>query len=178
MHLSLTLSPSIAISNAYVILSDPEKRSQYDQFGEDGLRRRASRYSQGFETNFDPDELFRSFFGDNFMFGGNSRKPNLPYGTAHGCLPHARSNRVCEWFQSHTMYIVLFVYPLAFVYTYHSPRSQQHYVFRNFRQHHRAHHHGAEEVCVYTCSVATSIHVDGRMLNVNSELQKGCEQMF
>lgn len=76
MHFTLTLSLFIAISNAYVILSDPEKRRQYNQFGEDGLRRRASRSSQGFEANFDPNDLFRSFFGDDFMFGGNSRKPN------------------------------------------------------------------------------------------------------
>jgi len=76
VHLTLTLFLFIAISNAYVILNDPEKRRQYDQFGEDGLRRRASRSSHGFEATFDPDELFRSFFGDNFMFGGNSRKPN------------------------------------------------------------------------------------------------------
>ena len=62
---------------------------------------------------------------------------------------------VCDS-SKHLTYIVLFVSPLAFVYTYHRPRSQHHYVFRNFH-HHRGHRHGPEEVCVATNLVATWI---------------------
>ena len=60
-----------AIVKAYAVLSDPEKRSRYDQFGEDGLNLRTTRTSRGYDPEFDADELFRAFFGDSFGFGGN-----------------------------------------------------------------------------------------------------------
>lgn len=49
------------ISEAYTVLSDPEKRKIYDQFGIDGLRENGGR------DDFDPMEMFKNMFG---MSGG------------------------------------------------------------------------------------------------------------
>ncbi|KAG4105203.1 DnaJ-domain-containing protein [Neocallimastix lanati (nom. inval.)] len=53
------------ISHAYEILSDPQKRDTYDNFGEEGLSGDAG----GMGMN--PEDLFASFFGG--AFGGSSR---------------------------------------------------------------------------------------------------------
>lgn len=60
-----------AVSVAYEVLSDPEKRSKYDQFGIDGLRQSAGGSGWGagqgdgsFEFNL--SDLFESFFGSGF----------------------------------------------------------------------------------------------------------------
>lgn len=55
------------MSKAYTVLSDKDKRYQYDQFGEDGLRTSASSYDDHAEMS--PDELFRMFFGNSFGDG-------------------------------------------------------------------------------------------------------------
>lgn len=63
-------------SEAYDILSNPEKRQIYDRFGHDGLR------SRGFEPNFtDPGDIFSAFaemfgggFADLFGMGGGGRR--------------------------------------------------------------------------------------------------------
>ncbi|GAB6028294.1 hypothetical protein CHUAL_002471 [Chamberlinius hualienensis] len=65
-----------AISNAFVVLSDPEKRRQYDLMGpEEEQRRRSSRheyeYSRGFEGDVTAEELFNMFFGGG-AFNSNS----------------------------------------------------------------------------------------------------------
>lgn len=65
------------ISKAYNVLSDPEKRKQYDKFGEAGLQ-------GGMNSDFDPSDLFASMFGGagrgGMPFGGmgsffNSHQP-------------------------------------------------------------------------------------------------------
>jgi len=57
------------ISNAYQILSDDEKRAQYDRFGDAGLDQ-MNGGSGGFET-VDPRHIFEQFFGGG-MGGGHA----------------------------------------------------------------------------------------------------------
>ena len=62
-----------SIAEAYEVLSDPKKKSLYDQFGEEGLKGQgpAGGGFSGFSTsNVDPHEIFRQFFGGQNPFGG------------------------------------------------------------------------------------------------------------
>src|SRR5271157_1281343 len=56
------------LNEAYAVLGDSEKRSQYDSFGPDQFSRRFS--EEDIFRGFNPDDLFGSIFGQGFgQFG-------------------------------------------------------------------------------------------------------------
>ncbi|XP_051523885.1 dnaJ homolog subfamily B member 12-like [Myxocyprinus asiaticus] len=56
-----------AIGNAYAVLSNVEKRRQYDQFGEErSSAGRSSHQNAQFEADISPEDLFNMFFGGGF----------------------------------------------------------------------------------------------------------------
>ncbi|GAA4298062.1 molecular chaperone DnaJ [Anaerocolumna aminovalerica] len=63
-------------SEAYTVLSDPDKRRQYDQFGHSAFEGGAG---GGFDfTNMDMGDIFGDIFGDLFGGGGRRRSNNGP----------------------------------------------------------------------------------------------------
>uniref|UniRef100_A0A8C1S492 DnaJ heat shock protein family (Hsp40) member B6b n=1 Tax=Cyprinus carpio TaxID=7962 RepID=A0A8C1S492_CYPCA len=59
------------ISEAYEVLSDENKRRQYDKYGKEGLTRRGGHYNEDFMGGFtfrNPDDVFREFFGGRDPF--------------------------------------------------------------------------------------------------------------
>ncbi|XP_006632018.2 dnaJ homolog subfamily C member 18 [Lepisosteus oculatus] len=70
-----------AIGNAYAVLSSPEKRKQYDQYGEEppmestahpthpAHHRHHRNFYRDFEADISPEELFNIFFGGRFPTG-------------------------------------------------------------------------------------------------------------
>ena len=69
------------LGKAYETLMDDDKRATYDRFGEDGLNNAGFNTQGPFANGFgDLEEVFNSFFGGGFGFGGNSRRhdPNAP----------------------------------------------------------------------------------------------------
>lgn len=57
-----------AIGNAYAVLSNPEKRRQYDVYGEEKAHptHRHRTYHRNFEADISPEDLFNMFFGGGF----------------------------------------------------------------------------------------------------------------
>lgn len=59
------------LAQAYEVLSDPEKREIYDQYGEDALKEGMG----GGGGGHDPFDIFSSFFGGS-PFGGENYESN------------------------------------------------------------------------------------------------------
>ncbi|KAL6003469.1 hypothetical protein ACLOJK_023699 [Asimina triloba] len=67
------------ISAAYEVLSDDEKRSLYDRFGEAGLQGEYEDYGVG-SQGMDPLDVFDVFFGEsNGLFGSTGNSPGFSY---------------------------------------------------------------------------------------------------
>ncbi|XP_037542662.1 dnaJ homolog subfamily B member 12a [Nematolebias whitei] len=55
-----------AIGNAYAVLSNTDKRRQYDQYGEERTHPNRNRQHHDFEADISPEDLFNMFFGGGF----------------------------------------------------------------------------------------------------------------
>jgi DnaJ family protein B protein 4 len=66
------------ISEAYHVLSDPNKRNRYDQFGKEGLNDNM--------PDFNPADIFSQIFGSQFgnQFGGGVRFENMQFNSFNG----------------------------------------------------------------------------------------------
>ena len=70
-----------SVNNAYEVLSDSDKRSIYDRYGEEGLKQQGG---GGGQRGGDPFDIFNSFFGGGggggfqFNFGGGGQQDQEP----------------------------------------------------------------------------------------------------
>lgn len=93
-----------AIGNAYAVLSNPEKRQQYDQYGDQSPADTSSHnsaqsrhtyahhrnFTRDFEADISPEELFNIFFGGRFPTGNIHVYTNRGASYAHYYQPRRR----------------------------------------------------------------------------------------
>ncbi|OBS68721.1 hypothetical protein A6R68_02745 [Neotoma lepida] len=84
-----------AIGTAYAVLSNPEKRKQYDQFGDD--KSQAARHGhghgdfhRGFEADISPEDLFNMFFGGGFPSSKSTGSSTWGWGWGLKAVPLTR----------------------------------------------------------------------------------------
>ncbi len=65
-----------SINEAYEVLMDDEKRNIYNKYGEEGLKNGGQNFGFNFRPS-DPNNIFRSFFGDSNSFFNMSSGPNI-----------------------------------------------------------------------------------------------------
>lgn len=117
-----------AVSNAYEVLSDKEKRKRYDMYGVQGVRRSqggGASYHRGFHGDVDPEDLFRQFFGQNFTFDDMfMTERRHSYFTPHHHHHHRHSNRrepMSGWVQCFQMMPILLILSLSLFSTFIFP---------------------------------------------------------
>lgn len=86
-----------ALGNAYAVLSNKDKRQQYDTYGNDSpqTQRRGDYfeydYGRGFESDFTPEEIFNMFFGNGFPSESvNRRRAHFHHQQQHHAQQNAR----------------------------------------------------------------------------------------
>ncbi|VDL71264.1 unnamed protein product [Nippostrongylus brasiliensis] len=90
-----------ALGNAYAVLSNEEKRKQYDLYGADSGNNvsRGQRgdffeydYAHGFDAEFSPEEIFNMFFGGGFPSESVRRGRHGFHSTAHHSTRNQNEN--------------------------------------------------------------------------------------
>ena len=80
------------ISAAYEILSDDEKRNQYNQIGDAGLASGGMQNAGAGHPGFNPHDIFQQMFGGGDPFGGGGFHHHFNMHGGHGNHQHIRRN--------------------------------------------------------------------------------------